>query len=112
MQPDRQLGGRMPAQPVVTADTAALPGKGNPSAVDRAREAEPAFAEAHRQYPAVKSATDNLGQRGLDRVRTRGTAGFERTVALSVLAANLHRIGLVIQRRERRRLERQQKRAA
>ena len=93
-------------------DTAAFPGKGKPSAADRAREAEPAFAGARRQHPAVESAINNLEQRGLDRVRTRGAAGFERTVALSVLAANLHRIGLVLNRRERRRLERQRKRAA
>ena len=93
-------------------DTAALPRKGKPSAAERAREAEPAFAGARRQHPAVESAINNLEQRGLDRVRTRGAAGFERTVALSVLAANLHRIGLVLQRRERRRLERQRKRAA
>ena len=93
-------------------DTAALPKKGKPSAADRAREAEPAFAGARRQHPAVESATDNLEQRGLDRVRTRGAAGFERTVALSVLAANLHRIGLVLNCRKRRRLERQRKRAA
>ena len=70
----------MPAQPEFTADTAALPGKGKPNAADRAREAEPTFAEARRQHPVVESATDNLGQRGLDRVRTRGTTGFERKV--------------------------------
>lgn len=93
-------------------DTAALPKKGKPSAADRAREAEPAFAGARRQHSAVESAINNLEQRGLDRVRTRGAAGFERTVALSVLAANLYRIGLVLKRRERRRLERQRKRAA
>ena len=35
--------------------------------------------------------------RGLDRVRSHGADGFARTVALSVLAANLHRIGLILQ---------------
>ena len=90
-------------------DTAALPRKGKPSAAERAREAEPAFAKARRQHPAVESAINNLEQRGLDRVRTKGAAGFERTVALSVLAANLHRIGLVLQRRERRRIELQRR---
>ena len=93
-------------------DTAALPKKGKLNAADRAREAEPAFAGARRCHPAVESAINNLEQRGLGRVRTRGAAGFERTVALSVLAANLHRIGLVLQRRERRRAELRRRRAA
>ena len=43
----------------------------------------------------------NLEHRGLERIRSHGADGFERTVALSVLAANLHRIGLLLQRRER-----------
>ncbi|MCY4461298.1 MAG: hypothetical protein OXC26_13030 [Albidovulum sp.] len=80
-------------------ETAALPKKGRPSA-----------AERRRRHPAVESAINNLEQRGLDRVRTRGAAGFERTVGLSILAANLHRIGLIAQRRERERLERLRKR--
>ena len=36
-------------------------------------------------------------------VRSHGADGFARTVALSVLAANLHRIGLILQKRERKR---------
>ena len=35
-----------------------------------------------------------------------GAEGFARTVALSVLAANLHRIGLILQKRERKRRRR------
>ena len=90
--------------------TAALPKKGRPSAAERRREAEPTFAKARRRHPAVESAINNLEQRGLDRVRTRGAAGFERTVGLSILAANLHRIGLIARRRERKRLDRLRKR--
>ncbi|MCY4461269.1 MAG: hypothetical protein OXC26_12880 [Albidovulum sp.] len=37
-------------------------------------------------------------------------AGFERTVGLSILAANLHRIGLIAQRRERKRIDHLRKR--
>ena len=60
--------------------------------------------------PRIRLAINNLERRGLDRVRTRGSAGFERTVGLSILEANLHRIGLIAQRRERKRLERLRKR--
>ena len=49
-----------------------------------------------QQHPAVESAINNLEQRGLDRVRTHGKAGFARTVALSILAANVLRVGFLI----------------
>ena len=54
-------------------------------------------------HPAIESAINGLEHRGLDRVRSHGADGFARTVALSVLAANLHRIGLILQKRERKR---------
>ena len=40
---------------------------------------------------------------GKSGMRPHGADGFARTVALSVLAANLHRIGLILQKRERKR---------
>ena len=64
---------------------------------------------ARRQHPAVESAINNLEHRGLERIRSHGADGFERTVALSVLAANLHRIGLLLQHRERERIRRPKK---
>ena len=88
----------------------ALPQKGKLSQAGRAREAEAAFAEARRMHPAVESAIHNLECRGLDRVRSRGPEGFARAVGLSVLALNLHRIGLILQRRERERLKRARQR--
>ena len=104
--PDNQaaLGDRL--------DLNAMPVKGRRSARRRAIEEQPDFAEARQQHPAVESAINNLEQRGLDRVRTHGKAGFARTVALSILAANLHRVGLLIRARERERLKRLQRRAA
>ena len=36
--------------------------------------------------------------------RTHGAAGFARSVALSIVAANLHTLGVLLQRRERRAL--------
>lgn len=84
-------------------DLAALPKKGYLSAADRERETEEAFAAARRVHPAIESAINGLEHRGLDRVRSRGRDGFERTVALSVLAANLHRLGRLLRQLERRR---------
>ena len=87
-------------------DVNALPRKGYLSKADREREEEESFAAARRAHPAIESAINGLEHRGLDRVRSHGADGFARTVALSVLAANLHRIGLLLQKRERRRQQR------
>ena len=84
-------------------DLNALPKQGRLSRVDQAREQDESFAAARRAHPAIESAINGLEHRGLDRVRSHGADGFARTVALSVLAANLHRIGLLLQKRDRKR---------
>ena len=84
-------------------DLNALPKKGYLSQADRERETGEAFVSARRAHPAVESAINALEHRGLDRVRSRGAEGFERTVALSVLAGNLHRLGRLLHARERKR---------
>ncbi len=50
-------------------------------------------AGARRTPAAVEPAINSLGHRGLDRVRSHGREGFARTVALAVLAADVHRPG-------------------
>lgn len=84
-------------------DLNALPKKGYLSKADRERETDEDFVSARRAHPAVESAINALEHRGLDRVRSRGAEGFKRTVALSVLAGNLHRLGRFLQARERKR---------
>ena len=49
------------------------------------------------EQAAAAQVNPALGRRGAD--------GFERMVGLAIVAANLHRIGLVLQRRERARLK-------
>ena len=87
-------------------DLSVLPRKGRLTQAERERESDGAFAAARRRHPAVESAINALEHRGLGRVRAHGADGFERTVALSVLAANLHRLGRLLRERERRRLRR------
>ena len=70
---------------------------------EREREQGDEFAAMRRRHPAVESAIDNLGHRGLDRVPAHGADGFARVVALSVVALNIHRIGLLLRRKARRR---------
>ena len=93
-------------------DLDVLARKGRLSVAERERESAPAFAQARRQHPAVESAINNLEHRGLDRVRSHGAAGFAHTVALSILAANLHRIGVLVRRRMREAQRRRRRRAA
>ena len=72
--------------------------KGRPSRADRVREKDQAFVAARKRHPAVESAIHNLEHRGLDRVRAYGPDGFARVVALSVLAFDIHRLGLLLRR--------------
>ena len=67
----------------------ALPAKGRGTEASRAREEETAFVARRRRHPGVESAIHALECRGLDRVRIQGREGFERTVGISIIAANL-----------------------
>ena len=54
-------------------------------------------------HPAVESAINNFEQCGL----SQGADGFGRIVGLALVAANLHRIGLVRGQRVRAKLKKQ-----
>lgn len=100
------MGADSRAAPAGAPYVNALPSSGYLSKANRERESEESFVSARRAHPAIESAINGLEHRGLDRVRSQGADGFARAVALSVLAANLHRIGLLLQKRERKRLRR------
>ena len=89
-------------------DHNSLPKKGYLNKTDRERKRGGEFAALHRQHPAVESAINNLGHRGLDRVRALGADGFARMAALSAVALNIHRIGPLLRRKARRRTRRHQ----
>ena len=82
-------------------DLNVLPKKGRWSKADRVRETAPAYAAARRKHPGIESAINNLNHRGLDKIRTHGEEGFVRTVALGVVAANVHRLGQIVKKRAR-----------
>ncbi len=89
-----------------------LPKKGRLSEADKAREYDDHFIQARRQHAGVESCINNLEQRGLNRCRAYGKGGFERHVALAIVATNIHRIGLLLQRKDKARLVRQARREA
>ncbi len=68
------------------------------------------FAAMRRRHAAVESAINNLEHRGPGRVLAFGARGSGRTVALAVVAMNVHRIGLPLRRAER--LRERRRRAA
>ena len=78
-----------------------LPKKGYLSKADQEREQGETFAAMRRQHPAVESAINNLEHRGLDRVRSKGSEGFARTVALAVVSLNVHRLGRLLRQQAR-----------
>ena len=83
-----------------------LPRKGRLSKADRDREQGETFVAMRRQHSAVVSAINNLEHRGLARVRSKGREEFARSVALAVVALNVHRLGRVLRQQalERHRL--------
>ncbi len=78
------------------------PKKAGTAAADRERETAPAFVRARHQHSAVESAINGLEHFGLDMCPDHGMAGFQRYVALAVLARNIHRLGVVVRERSAR----------
>ena len=64
------------------------------------------FVKARRQHSAVESAINALEVHGLDYCPDHGLHGFQRYVALAVVARNIHRIGAILRERENRRAKR------
>jgi len=91
-------------------DNVILPKKGRCNKVEKAWQESEVFVEARRKHSGVEACINNLEIRGLDRCLSHGRDGFERHVALSVVATNVHRIGLLLRRKELARLQRDERR--
>ena len=91
-------------------DVVALPRKGKRSQKTQEIESSETFLQAKKKHSAVESAINGLGVHGLDRCPDQGLDGFKRYVALSIVGRNLQRIGVILIKQERKRLERAQKR--
>ena len=86
-----------------------LPKKGKLGKKDMERQSDEEFAEARKRHPGVESAINALNHKGCDKVRVHGKKGFARSVALSVLAANIHRLGVLVRNGEREKEKRRLK---
>ena len=83
-------------------DFNAMPKKGKPAEAERARRNDPLLKKMANWHSGIESCINNLEQRGMDRVLSYGADGFERMANLSVLALNVHRLGLTELRRDDR----------
>jgi hypothetical protein len=90
-------------------DYVVLPKKGRLSVKDKEIEQSEEFVESRRKHSAVESSINALENHGLDRCRDHGLHGFERYVALSVLARNIQILGHLLQQKE---LKKQKRRKA
>ena len=77
-------------------DTVVLPKKGGRAEGGRPEEAEPEFVAARKSHSGVESAINALENHGLDRCPDHGLPGFERYVALAVLARNIQVLGTLL----------------
>jgi hypothetical protein len=59
--------------------------------------------DVFREHSAVESAINALEVHGLDQCPDHGIRGFERYVALAVVAKNIHRLGTVLREQEKQR---------
>jgi hypothetical protein len=87
----------------------ALPRKGKLSQQAREIEGSKEFREARRKHSAVESCINALEVHGLDRCRDNGSDGFKRYVALAIVARNIQHIGAILQKRERKQIEKRKK---
>ncbi|MBW2450206.1 MAG: ISNCY family transposase [Deltaproteobacteria bacterium] len=90
-------------------DYVVLPKKGRLSSKDKEIEHSEEFVESRRKHSAVESSINALENHGLDRCLDHGLHGFERYVALSVLARNIQILGHLLQQKE---LKKQKRRKA
>ena len=90
-------------------DHVILPKKGRLSAKDKEIEHSEEFVTARRRHSSVESSINALENHGLDRCLDHGLHGFERYVALAVVARNIQILGHLIQQKE---LKRQKRRRA
>ena len=90
-------------------DYVVLPKKGRLSIKDKEIEQSEEFVESRRKHSAVESSINALENHGLDRCLDHGLDGFERYVALAVLARNIQILGHLLQQKE---LKKQNRRKA
>ena len=93
-------------------EVTAMSRKGYLNQAERTRQSSSEYQTARKGHSGVESCMNHLNHRRMDVVREVSPDAFARAVALSVLGANIHRLGRIVRAQERERLRRQRLRSA
>src|SRR3990172_1752987 len=88
-----------------------MPKKGKKNKAEQEEESSKTFKKLRHKHSAVESDINRLEHHGLDRCPDKGLNAFKRYCALGVLAANLHKLGNVLQEKARKQCEKLRKAA-
>jgi len=88
-----------------------MPKKGKKNQSEQAEESGKSFQKLRHKHSAIESDINRLEHHGLDRCLDKGLKAFKRYCALGVVAANLHKMGNVLQEKARKKQEKLQKAA-
>jgi len=91
--------------------TVIMPKKGKKNQAEQEEESSKTFKKLRHKHSAVESDINRLEHHGLDRCPDKGLNAFKRYCALGVLAANLHKLGNVLQEKAREQCEKSRKAA-
>ena len=80
-----------------------LPKKGNISKKESERiKEDKVYQSLRKEHSKVESNINSLEHHGLDRCPDNGIVNFRRYVSMSILAHNIHLIGVLAQRKKQR----------
>jgi len=88
-----------------------MPKKGRKNQAEEAEESSKTFKKLRHKHSAVESDINRLEHHGLDRCLDKGLKAFKRYCALGVVAANLHKLGNVLQEKARKKQDKLRKAA-
>ena len=88
-----------------------MPKKGKKNKAEQEEESGKMFKKLRNKHSAIESDINRLEHHGLDRCPDKGLKAFKRYCAMGVLAANLHKVGNVLQEKAREQCEKLRKAA-
>jgi hypothetical protein len=88
-----------------------MPKKGKKNKAEQEEESSKTFKNLRHKHSAIESDINRLEHHGLDSCPDKGLDAFKRYCALGVLAANLHKLGNVLQEKARKQCEKSRKAA-
>jgi len=91
-------------------DALVLAKKGRCNKEEKQRESSEEFRTSRRKHSAVESGINALEVHGLDKCLDHGITGFERYVALAIVARNIQKLGSELIKKTRKQVKRRRDR--